>query len=110
MDEVVRKIVALGFPGVILLVTMAFTGLSGAAAITAALAFLGPGGMLGGIAILGISGLIADALSKYGLQEILKNVYLERKQKGESIFSLQKEIGKLPISNDLKVYLKNELA
>lgn len=110
MDEVVRKIVALGFPGVILLVTMAFTGLSGAAAITAALAFLGPGGMLGGIAILGISGLIADALSKYGLQEILKNVYLERKQKGESVFSLRQEIEKLPVSGDLKRYLKDELS
>jgi hypothetical protein len=47
MDEVVRKIAALGLPGVVLLVTMASTGLAGAAAITAALAALGPAGIMG---------------------------------------------------------------
>ncbi len=41
MDEVVKKIAALGLPGVILVTIMATTGLTGAAAITAALAFLG---------------------------------------------------------------------
>jgi hypothetical protein len=46
MDEVVKKVAGLGLPGVILVVTMAATGLTGAAAITAALAFLGgPAGM-----------------------------------------------------------------
>jgi hypothetical protein len=34
MDEVVRKVAALGLPGVLLVVTMATTGLVGAAAIT----------------------------------------------------------------------------
>ena len=42
------KIAALGLPGIILVVTIAATGLTGATAITAALAFLrGPAGMLG---------------------------------------------------------------
>lgn len=55
MDEVVKKVAALGLPGVILVVTMAVTGLTGAAAITAALAALGgPFGMLGGITVLGM--------------------------------------------------------
>lgn len=70
MDEVVKKIAALGLPGIILVGTMAATGLTGAAAITAALAFLGgPAGMLGGIAMLGLTGLIADALTKLGLED-----------------------------------------
>lgn len=34
MDEVVKKVAALGLPGVILVITMATTGLTGAAAIT----------------------------------------------------------------------------
>ncbi|MEM8777555.1 MAG: hypothetical protein AAGF26_01525, partial [Cyanobacteria bacterium P01_G01_bin.49] len=108
-DEIVRKIAALGLPGVILLVTMSITGFTGAAAITAALAMLGPGGMIGGIAFLGVIGIATDALSKFGLEAILKGVYQERKQKGESSDSLCREISKLPISDDLKRCLKDEV-
>lgn len=47
MDRIVNKIAGLGVPGIMLMVAISMTGLSGAAAITAALALLGPGGMLG---------------------------------------------------------------
>ena len=58
MDEVIQKVAALGLPGVVLVIVMATTGLTGAAAITTALAILGgPAGMLGGIAILGLQRL-----------------------------------------------------
>ena len=81
MDEVVKKIAALGLPGVILVMTMAATGFTGAAAITTALAFLGgPAGMLGGIAVLGLTGLIADALTKVGVEDFLTAVYCQRRQ------------------------------
>jgi hypothetical protein len=106
MDELVRKVAALGLPGIILLVTMATTGLTGAAAITAALAMLGPGGMIGGIAFLGVIGLASDALAKYGLAAILNAVYLERKRKGEPIEKLRREIENLWISGDLKRELR----
>ena len=109
MDEVVRKIISLGFLGVILLIAMATTGFTGAAAITAALAMLGPGGMLGGIAFLGVVGIASDALSKFGLETILKNVYLERKLKGENTDSLLSEIKKLPISKELKYCLQEAI-
>ncbi|MBW4600800.1 MAG: hypothetical protein KME29_14670 [Calothrix sp. FI2-JRJ7] len=109
MDEVVRKIAALGLPGVVLLVAMATTGLTGAAAITAALAMLGPGGMIGGIAFLGVIGIAGDALSKYGLSTVLKGVYLERKRKGESTQNLCREINGLWISDDLKRELRDTL-
>lgn len=50
MDVLVKKIAALGLPDIILVVTMAATGFTGAAAITAALVFLGsPAGRLGGL-------------------------------------------------------------
>ena len=78
MDEVVRKIAALGLPGVILLIAMAVTGLTGAAAITTALAMLGPGGMIGGIALLGVVGIAADALSKFGLEALLVGIYRDK--------------------------------
>ncbi|WP_200889024.1 hypothetical protein [Aphanizomenon flos-aquae] len=85
MDEVVRKVAALGLPGVLLVVTMAATGLAGGAAITTALAALGgPFGMIGGIAALGVAGLVADALGKYGIDGLLTGIYLERKKKRAS--------------------------
>ncbi|WP_017304530.1 hypothetical protein [Spirulina subsalsa] len=72
MDKVIDKIAALGLPAVILTIVMATTGLSGAAAITTALAILGgPWGMLGGIAALGITGLVAKGLASMGLEELL---------------------------------------
>jgi hypothetical protein len=47
MDEVVRKVAALGLPGVLLAITIATTGFAGGAALTTALATLGgPVGML----------------------------------------------------------------
>lgn len=81
MDEVVKKVAALGLPGVMLVIVMATTGLTGAAAITTALAMLGgPAGMLGGIAVLGLTGLITESLASVGLENFLTAVYCDRRQ------------------------------
>ena len=48
MDKLVSKIAALGIPGLVLVTAIGATGLAGGAAITTALAALGPGGILGG--------------------------------------------------------------
>lgn len=107
MDEVVKKVAALGLPGVILVVTMAATGLTGAAAITTALAFLGgPAGMLGGLAVLGLTGLITDALTKVGLEDLLTAIYCERRQ-SEPHGKLLSEIDALSLfDGDIKERLK----
>ncbi len=107
MDEVIKKIAAMGLPGIVLLVVMASTGLTGAAAITAALALLGgPGGMLGGIAVLGLTGLITDALANVGLEELLTAVYCQRRR-SESHGKLLAEIDSLSLfDGDLKQRLK----
>ncbi|MBS0017459.1 MAG: hypothetical protein KFF72_14105 [Arthrospira sp. SH-MAG29] len=109
MDEIVRKLAGVGLPAVVLLIAMATTGLTGAAAITAALAMLGPGGMLGGIVLLGIIGLASDALTKYGLQTLLVEVYWQRIENGESPSKLCSEIDWLPITKELKLILKDAL-
>lgn len=109
MDELVRKAAALGFPAVVLMVVMGTTGLAGAAAITAALAMLGPGGMIGGIMFLGIIGLATDALAKYGLEAVLVGIYEERVKKGEAASSLCQEVQNLPVSDDLKRCLKEAI-
>jgi len=109
VDEFVRKAAGMGLPIIILLIAMAGTGLAGAAAITAALAMLGPGGMVGGIVLLGIAGLAADMLSKFGLEALLKAIYVQRLKNGDSKQDLCAEIDRLPISGDLKRYLKEAL-
>ncbi|MDJ0678076.1 MAG: hypothetical protein QNJ36_22280 [Calothrix sp. MO_167.B42] len=110
MDEVIKKIAALGLPGIILVVVMASTGLTGAAAITAALALLGgPGGMLGGIGVLGLTGLITDALAKVGFEDLLTGVYCFRRQ-SESQGKLLEEIDSLLLfDGDLRTRLKTTI-
>jgi hypothetical protein len=106
MDEVVRKVAALGLPGVLLVITLGTTGFVGGAALTTALAALGgPFGMLGGIALLGIAGLVADALAKVGVDGFLTEVYRQRRQ-NETHQLLLREIDGLLISDDLKIKLK----
>jgi hypothetical protein len=107
MDEVVKKVAALGFPGLVLVVVMAATGLTGAAAITTALAILGgPAGMLGGIAVLGLTGLITDELAKVGLENFLTAVYCNRRQR-EPQGKLLEELNNLMIlDGDVKDQLR----
>ncbi|HAX79633.1 MAG TPA: hypothetical protein DCY88_28325 [Cyanobacteria bacterium UBA11372] len=110
MDEVVKKVAALGLPGVILVIVMATTGLTGAAAIAAALSILGgPAGMLGGIAVLGLTALITDALAKVGLEDLLTAVYCQRRQT-EPQGKLLEEINSLSLfDGDIKDRLKSTI-
>lgn len=107
MDEVIRKVAALGLPAVILTVVMASTGLAGAAAITSALAILGgSAGMLGGILALGTVGILTDLLAKFGIELVLMRIYEIRSEK-ENVEKLCQEIDNLPfISNELKQKVK----
>ena len=75
LDKVIEKIVALGVPGLVLVIVIATTGLAGGAAIVAALATLGgPFGMLGGLAVLGLLVLISDAIAEYGAVAVANRV------------------------------------
>jgi hypothetical protein len=109
MDHAVEKIAVLRLPGVIFLIAMGTTSFTGAAAITAALVMLGPGGMIGGIIFLGVIGITANVLSKFGLEALLIDVYKNRSEKGETLDTLKKEISELFISDNLKRKLKQEL-
>ncbi|MBD2410048.1 hypothetical protein FACHB389_07575 [Nostoc calcicola FACHB-389] len=109
MDEIVKKLAGLGLPG-IFLVILAATSAGSSAAITATLTALGgPFGIVGGIALLGLTTVVGDTVAGYGIEAILKAVYTER-SKTESVRFLLKEIKDLPISEELKLKLKNELS
>lgn len=109
MDKVISKVVALGVPGLILIIAIGATGLSGAAAITTALAALGPAGMLGGIAFLGVIGLLSQGITEFGIDVIFSSVVKELYRKGETKDSILKKIAKYPVSKSLKLKLKEKI-
>ncbi len=106
MDQLIDKIAALGVPGLVLVVAMGVTGWAGAAALTTALAMLGgPFGMLGGIAVLGLLGLISKGLSDYGFEATVD----ELRKQGKSKADIDREVDSYPISRDLKLKIKDYL-
>ena len=102
MDKIVSKIAALGVPGLVLTVAIGATGLAGGAAITTALAAIGPGGMIGGLVTVGVIGLISEGISKYGVDAIFSAVVKELYRRGETKEQLKQKIKRYPISKDLK--------
>lgn len=109
MEKIISKIAALGIPGLILVVTMSATGFSGAAALTTALASLGPGGMIGGIVVLGVAGLIAQGITEFGFDAIFSGVIKELYKKGETRESILSKIDSYPVSKSLKRKLREEV-
>ncbi len=109
MDEFIEKIAALGVPGLILVVAIDATGLAGGAAITAALAAIGPGGMIFGIATLGVIGVIAEALTEWGVDAVFSAIVQELYESGENRASILKKIERYPISKKLKSKLREKL-
>jgi uncharacterized membrane protein len=110
MDKVIDKIVALGIPGLVLLIAVSTSGLAGGAAIVAALATLGgPLGMVGGIFLLGLLVLISNGLARYGFEKIFVGVINGLKKKGISKKEIKEKVEKYPISKELKQKLINLL-
>lgn len=109
IDKVSEKIAAFGIPGLIFLVAYGLTGLAGAAAITAALTAIGPGGIIGGIASLFAIGLLSEAITKYGFRALSKGVVKALMKKGETKESIINALNTKYkfISKDLKLYIKD---
>ena len=109
MDKIVSKVAALGVPGLILVTEIGATGLAGGAAITTALAALGPGGIMGGIVTLGVIGLISEGITEYGFDAVFNAVVKELYKRGETKDSILKKIEKYPVSRRLKRKLQESL-
>ena len=106
-DKLVERLVSLGVPGLVLIVAVATTGLTGGAAIVAALALLGgPFGMWGGVAVLLLLVLISQALAEYGFEMLFVAVLKGLKRKGFTKEQILKAIDSYPISIGLKLKLR----
>lgn len=106
LDEIAAKIAAIGVPALILLLAINATGYVGAAAVTAALAALGPGGMVGGVITLLASGTIVNAVTKYGIDSVFNAVVKELLRRGETKQEIMNKIQKYPISKSQKLKIK----
>lgn len=102
MDQIVKKIAALGIPGLVFMAAIELTGLAGAAALTTALAALGPGGIVGGVMSLCVLGVVSDSIAEYGFDVIVREVLKEFYCKGESKETIKVKVSKYPISSKLK--------
>lgn len=109
MEKIVSKIAALGVPGLVLVVAINASGFVGGAAIVTALSALGPGGIIGGIVTLGLIGLIAQALTEFGMDAIFSAVVKELIKKGETKESILNKIEKYPVSKSLKRKLREQV-
>lgn len=110
MDEFAEKLAGIGIPALVFLGVMSGTGLAGAAAVTATLAALGPGGMIGGIATLLIMGGGISIITKYGYSAVMiatsKKIMVKQNLSKEE---MNKKIDKMPITKTLKARIKSEI-
>jgi len=109
MEKVISKIAGMGIPGLILLVAINATGLAGAAAITTALAAIGPGGIVGGVTFLVAAAVIFDGLTEWGFDALFAGVVRQLYVNGETKESIKRKISKYPLTKKLKAKLYHEV-
>jgi hypothetical protein len=108
LDEIVKKISSLGLPGIILIIAISVSSTTTYPVVAGLAGLGGPLGVLGGLGLLGLSTVIGDVIGGYGIETVLKLVYKERR-KNETQESLIKEVESLPISEILKLHLKQSI-
>ncbi len=80
LDEVLQKLASLGLPGIIFIIAVAASSSTTYPMIYALLGLGGPLGVIGGLGVLGISTIIGDMVTGYGIEAVLKAVYLQRRE------------------------------
>ena len=110
MDEVCEKLASLGIPSLVFLGAMSATGLSGAAAVTAALAALGPGGMIGGVITLILMCGSLSVISRYGYSAVMisvsKKIMHKQNLTKEQMFE---KVERMPVTRTLKERIKSAI-
>ncbi len=101
---IVRKLAALGVPGLVVLAVAATTELAGGAAILVALSTMGgPFGVLGGIAAVALLALSVDAIAKWGFDKVAVAVVHRLVEGGTSRDEIRRRVaGYWMLSDSLK--------
>ena len=106
LDKGAEILAGLGVPGLVLVFVMAASPWFGAAAITSALAAIGPFGMLGGIATLLVLTFIASHLAAFGFEQVFQAVLIKLIADGKTKKDILQTINGYPISKELKRKLR----
>lgn len=107
MEKILSKIAALGVSCGVFQLACKASGHKGSAAFTTGLSSLGKSwGMKGGLVALGIIGLTADVITEQAIDAILNVVVKQLCVEGESQEEIFAKIEKYPVSNELKLKLK----
>lgn len=102
LGEIVGIIAGFGVPGLVLVMLITYSPLTGAAAITSSLAALGPFGMMGGIVMMGVLSFISRALAKFGFEKVFPALLIKLREDGRTSEDIREEINAYPISDELK--------
>lgn len=108
LDEIIQKLASLGLPGVIFIIAVSASSATAYPMIYALFGLGGPFGLLGGLGVLGISTIVGDIVTGYGIEALLKAIYLKRRET-ETQEYLIKEVEDLPITQALKLNLKKAI-
>jgi hypothetical protein len=108
LDEVAKRIGSLGLPGTILVVTVSTSGATTYPVAFALAALGGPLGVFGGLGLLSLTTVVGDVLTNYGIEAVLGAIYKDRR-KQEAQEDLIKEVEGLPITQALKLKLKQQI-
>jgi hypothetical protein len=105
--EPVSTLIALGVPGLVLLVAVEIAGVSGAAAIVAGLASLGgPLGMVGGFITLGLLVLVGKKIGEYGFDRLFSKVLKGVRDSGKTKKQIFEEVDSYKIPERMKRALR----
>ena len=101
--EPVTMLVALGVPGIVLLVALETTGFAGAAAIVTALATLGgPLGWVGGFVSLGILVIVSKKMAEFGFDYLFSRVLKGVRESGKTKEQIFEEVEGYKIPDVMK--------
>lgn len=107
MEKILSKLAAVGIPFGVVQLSCKASGHKGGAALTTGLSSLGKSfGMKGGIVALLTIGASVDFLTERSIGAILNGVVKQLCIEGESQDEIYAKIQKYPVSNELKLKLK----
>lgn len=106
LDKAAEIIAGLGTPGLVLIIILVASPSVRAPGVAASLAALGPFGMLGGIAMLGVLEFISRKLEEFGVEIFFQTVLAKLIERGETCEEILKKIDEYPISIELKQKLR----